>query len=490
MSKLNWGMRAVGIFLLWATTAIALPAQTFTLLHSFCSQTNCTDGEQPYAGLIQGTDGNLYGTTDAGGANGFGTAFKVTTNGALTSLYSFCSHSMNGTCTDGYGPGAPLVQGTNGAFYGTTQGGGLASCNNGGGCGTLFSITAGGKLKTLHDFDLTDGYAPMAALIEGANGKFYGTTPGGGSNGLGTVFNVTAGGTLKTLYSFGNGTDGTNPNAGLVQAANGKFYGTAFDGGNSSSRGTVFSITASGTLKTIYDFCSKKGCPDGADPYGPLVQAPGGSFYGTTAGGGRHSFGTVFSITAGGKLKILHSFTGTDGDDPQTGLVLGTDGNFYGTTYEGGANCSNTGCGTIFEITPSGTLMTLYNFCSQGGSNCTDGSYPDGTLVQDTNGIFYGTTQQGGGGANGGGTVFSLSVGLGPFVKTNPTSGMVGAAVTILGTNLTAATSVTFNGTTATFTVKSKSEITTTVPIGATTGKVEVVTPGGTLSSNVPFTVD
>jgi uncharacterized repeat protein (TIGR03803 family) len=140
----------------------------------------------------------------------------------------------------------------------------------------------------------------------------------------------------------------------------------------------------------------------------------------------------------------------------------------------------------VFQQAPSGALTTLYIFCSQ--TNCTDGEYPYATLIQGTNGTLYGTTEYGG--AYDGGTVFSLSVGLGPFVETDPTSGEVGKAVKILGTDLTSATSVTFNGTAATFTEKSKSEITTTVPAGATTGEVKVVTPGGTLSSNVPFTVN
>ena len=160
----------------------------------------------------------------------------------------------------------------------------------------------------------------------------------------------------------------------------------------------------------------------------------------------------------------------------------GTDGNFYGTTYQGGAN----GDGTIFKITPSGALATLYSFCSQ--SSCADGEYPLAALTQGTNGTFYGTTYNGG--TNGDGTVFSLSVGLGPFVETDPISGNVRGAVNILGTDLTGATKVTFHGIAATFIVVSNSEITTTVPTGATTGTVKVVTQGGTLSSNVPFAVN
>jgi len=178
----------------------------------------------------------------------------------------------------------------------------------------------------------------------------------------------------------------------------------------------------------------------------------------------------------------LHSFHGTDGSEPYAGLVQATNGNFYGTTVYGGANCvPDGGCGTIFKITPGGALTTLHSF------DVTDGENPETGLTQDTNGKFYGTMQAGG--AYNGGTIYSLSVGLGAFVETQTSSGKVGAAVKILGTDLTGATSVTFNGTVATFTVVSKSEITTTVPTGATTGRVQVVTPSGTLTSNVNFRV-
>jgi uncharacterized repeat protein (TIGR03803 family) len=243
-------------------------------------------------------------------------------------------------------------------------------------------------------------------------------------------------------------------------------------------------MTPSGTLTTLYSFCSQSGCPDGSDPEAGLVQAANGDFYGTTRVGGTNSGGTVFRITPGGTLTTLYSFCSqsacTDGSSPQSALVQATNGDLYGTTGYGG-----NGYGTIFKITPSGELTTLYSLCSQ--SACTDGEYLVAALVQDTNGTFYGTTSSGG--ANGDGTVFSMSVGLGPFVETQTTSGKVGAAVKILGSDLTGATSVSFNGTAATFTVVSRYLITTTVPAGATTGKVQVVTPSGTLSSNVPFRV-
>ena len=194
----------------------------------------------------------------------------------------------------------------------------------------------------------------------------------------------------------------------------------------------------------------------------------------------------MFEITPEGKLAILHSFHRTDGAFPEAELVQASDGNFYGTTSKGGAK----GGGTVFEITPGGKLTTLYTFCSK--SNCTDGDFPVG-LVQATNSNFYGTTLEGGTssacGSRGCGTVFVLSVGLGPFVETLPTSGKVGSPVFIFGNNLTGTTSVTFNGTPAKFKVVSSTEITTTMPSGATTGPVKVTTPKRTLTSNVNFRV-
>jgi uncharacterized repeat protein (TIGR03803 family) len=472
MNKFNWSMKACGVFLLWATAAVALPAQTtvaptgtFTTLHSF----NSTNGANPYAGLVQGTNGKFYGTTRQGGANGYGTVFSITTGGILTTL-----HSFNGT--DGSNPYAGLVQGTNGKFYGTTEYGGAN------GLGTVFSITTGGTLTTLHSFDgtVTDGANPYAGLIQGTNGKFYGTTAYGGTGNAGTFFSITASGELTTLHNFGD-EDGAYPEGDLIQATDGKFYGTTSVGG-AHPGGTVFKITPGGKLTTLYSFCRHSGCPDGATPYAGVVQAADGKFYGTTSGGGANSCGrrrcgTVFRLTAGGGLRRLHSFDGSDGSYPFAKLVQATDGNLYGTTYFGGAN----EYGTVFSITPSGTLTTLHSFDGTGGED------PIAGLVQDTDGNFYGTTYFGG--ANSVGTAFSLSVGLGPFVEAQPTSGAMGTIVKILGTSLTGSTSVTFNGTPATFTVVSGSEITTTVPNGATTGTVQVVTPGGTLSSNVPFQV-
>ena len=503
--------RACALSLLSAMIAIAAHAQTFSTLQSF----DGTNGTSPYAGMVQAANGDLYGITPIGGANtsntcpdskGCGTVFKITTSGTLATLYSFCSQSG---CTDGWAPGpyAGLVQATNGDLYGTTEGGGAQ------GVGTVFRIAPSGTLTTLYSFcsqgSCTDGYSPNAGLVQAANGDLYGTTVQDGANGRGgTIFKITPSGVLTTLYSFcsqPNCTDGSQPFAALVQATNGDLYGTTAAGGASAGYdyGTVFKITPSGTLTTLHSFCSQgapPNCADGYQPQGALIQATNGDLYGTTYGGGANGGGTVFKITPNGRLTTVYSFCSqsqcTDGSSPYAGLVQGTDGNLYGTTVAGGANDARAGgFGTVFSITPSGALTTLYSFCpgfNSGG--CTDGNAPEGGLVQDTNGKFYGTTP--GGGVNecistdgGCGTVFSLSVGLGPFVETQPTSGKVGEAVRILGTNLTGATSVTFNGTAAVFTVVRRSEISTTVPTGATTGTVEVVTASATLSSNVAFRV-
>jgi uncharacterized repeat protein (TIGR03803 family) len=461
----NCGKKAFAVFVFCATTAITMPAQTFTTLVNFSG----TNGSGPAAPLGQGPDGNLYGTTAGGGAHNGGTFFKMTPAGNLTTLYNFCSQT---SCTDGSGPNTELAQTITGKFYATTAGGGAN------GWGTVFEITPAGNLTTIYSFcsqaNCADGSDPLGVVL-GANGDLYGVTQGGGTGDLGTIFEVTPTGKLTTLYSF-SASEGFLPLAGLVQATNGNFYGTASHGG-SEGDGTVFEITPAGNLTTLISF-------DGSDGEGPsaaLVQAANGSFYGTTdLGGGSNDDGTVFEISPTGKLKRLYSFCSqtkcADGANP--GALSGaTDGNFYGTTFLGGTD----GFGTLFEITPAGGLTTLHSFAG------TDGEEPSAALTQSTTGTFYGTTARGGG--NEDGTAFSLSVGLGPFVETLPSLGKLGASVVILGNNLTGSTSVTFNETSATFKVVSSSEIATTVPTGATTGTVKVVTPGGTLSSNVPFTV-
>jgi len=473
----------VMLLLLLAATAATLSAQTFKTLHSFCSKTNpagsCLDGGFPTSALVQGTNGVLYGTTNNGGTNVYGTVFKINTGGTLTTIYNFCSQA---SCTDGANPQGGLVLASNGSFYGVARVGGAY------GYGTVFKITGAGKLTTLHSFNDTDGSYPQAALTQAANGNFYGTTAFGGVYNNGSAFEITPSGTFTSLYSFcpsGVCTDGSELTSGLIQAADGNFYGTAYGGGSScspnSGSGSFFQLTSSGTLTTLGGFCQ----PNGFSPNSSLVQGANGDFYGTTAAGGdgtNTGFGTVYEMTSTGSLTTLYSFclqtTCVDGNIPLA-ILMGTDGNFYGTTENGGAN---NGVGTVFDITPTGQLTTLHTFTG------TDGSNPRAGLLLDTNGTFYGTTSQGGQYSKG--VVFSLATGIGPFVETIPTAGKVGTKVIILGSNLKGATAVSFNGTAAIFKVVSASEITTTVPAGATNGTVTVATLGGTtLNSNVAFRV-
>jgi len=479
----NWLRGFPPVFALCAATAIMAPAQTFTSLFSF----DGTNGQWPiYSGsLVQGLNGELYGTTFEGGKYKCGTVFEVTRGGTLTTLHNFYN-------PDGCSPYTGLVLGTNGNFYGTANGGGANIS------GTVFEITAAGAFTTLYNFcmqtNCSDGANPAGPLMQAANGYFYGTTERGGANGDGTIFRMTPGGALTTLYSFcnlANCADGQGPVAGLVQGADGNLYGTT-SGNYGQSPGTVFKMTPAGVLTTLYTFCSQTGCTDGEQPSGGLAAGPESTFYGTTYHGGA-GFGTIFKITEGGTFTNLYTFCDpacSTGGTPQAAFVRATDGNFYGTAYEGGVGAyeGGTAGGTVFQLTPEGTLSDLYNFCSQ--ASCSDGKNPAAGVIQDTDGSFYGTTYEGGTSNNGAdGTVFRLSMGLAPFVKLLPSGGAVGATIDILGSNLTGATSVTFNGTAATFTVVSASLITATVPTGATTGTVKVVTPSRTLKSNTSFTV-
>ncbi len=469
------------VLVLAVITAPSAQAQTYTTLYSF----DGTDGANPQAGLVQATNGDFYGTTAGGGANNYGTVFKITPSGTLTTLHSFDQK-------DGQTPLAPLVQAGDGSLYGTTQYGGSGIPEG----GTVFKITPSGTLTTLYNFcsqsSCADGERPFAGLVQASNGDFYGATGYGGAHGVGTVFKITPSGTLTTLYSFCSQTncpDGSVPVGTLVQDRDTKdLYGTTVNGGANGGGGTIFKITPDGTLTTIYSFCAQAGCMDGSAPEAGLIKVSGGDFYGTTYGGGANEAGEVFKINCTGKLTTLYSFCSesgcTDGEYPLAGLALGSDGNLYGTTQYGGAGGSDCGsCGTVFKITPTGTLTTVHSFSATNG----DGAYPLAALIQDTNGSFYGTTTAGG--SDGPGIVFSFSVGLGPFVETQTTSGKVGATVKILGKQLTGATGVTFNSTAAVFTVVSSSLITTTVPADATTGFVTVTTPKRTLRTNVEFRV-
>jgi len=483
------GRKASFVFLLGAAMAVASPAQTFTTLVIFDS----TNGGWPEASLIQATDGYFYGTTSGGGVQNYGTIFRVTLQGTLTTIHSFCAHSH--TCPGGSTPIAALVQARDGSLYGTARYDGAPGCN-GYGCGTVFKISPGGAFTTLHRFRDSDGNGtlPSGALIQATDGNFYGTTQGGdgGDEGSGTVFKITPAGELTTLHKFNNTNNngGAFPTGTLIQALDGDFYGTTVTGGELTCNapfgcGTVFKITPDGTLTTLHAFLAN----DGEFPYGALIQDSNGNFYGTTIVGGDlnceapSGCGTVFKMTPGGTFTILHRFAGypIDGYLTYAGLTQATDGSLYGISSAGGG-VGPWGRGTMFKISLEPTLTPLQTFEIVGGVG------PDGGLIQATDGNFYGTNEWGGASC-GCGTLFTLSTGLGAFVSLERYAGKVGETGGILGQGFTGTTWVSLNGIPANFTIVSDTYIRATVPAGATTGFVEVNTPSGTLTSNQPFRV-
>jgi uncharacterized repeat protein (TIGR03803 family) len=440
---------------------MASSAQTFTSLFSF----DASDGFSPEF-VVQGPDGELWGTTPEGTKRGCGTVYRTTLAGKLSRRLTF-------NCLEGSEPQG-LTLGTDGNFYGVALAGGARDG------GTLYKLTPKGELTVLVDFMLNGGGGsePVGNIVEGADGNFYGATYGGGST-YGTLFKVTPSGTETTLYQF-DFTHGAQPYAGPVQGTDGNFYGTTYSGG-AFGVGTAYKITPQGDLTVLYSFGEYTGDP--TYPVTSLIQGTDGNFYGVTPYGGPDNDGTVFQITPSGTLTVLHNFAETDGRWP-SGLVQATDGNFFGTTAYGGTDDA---AGTIFEMTAAGAITTVHNFDGNDGANPS-------TLFQETDGTFFGVTGDGGDlncdPSYGCGTIYSLAMGLGPFVATVPTLGSVGTPVIILGTNLKKTASVRFNDTAAAFTVVSDSEITTTVPAGATTGEVTVTIHSSTLSSNVPFTVN
>jgi uncharacterized repeat protein (TIGR03803 family) len=349
-----------------------------TSLHAF----EQAQGNTPSGGLIQASDGDLYGATVYGGAGARGTTFKITTAGVLTLLHTF-------TDDEGARPSGGLMQGSDGNFYGTTSGGGPGAA----GIGSVFKMSASGTVATLHFFDGSDGNIPLAGLIQGADGDFYGTTFLGSPWSRGTVFRMNAAGLVTTLTAF-PATDAATPSAGLVQARDGNFYGTS-QGGGSNFQGSVFKMDASGVVTLLHSFDEDSGL---TYPSAELVDGRDGNLYGTTLfGGGDALSGTVFKVDASGVVTTLHAFSATDGSYPYGGLAEGFDGALYGTTAYGGTNNK----GTIFKLSRrSRVVTTLHSFAGREGAN------PEATLVQGGDGQLYGTTPYGG--RDGGGTVFKF----------------------------------------------------------------------------------
>jgi uncharacterized repeat protein (TIGR03803 family) len=393
---------------------------TMTILYNF-GVTNGTvgplDGSFPVQPPIIGTDGNFYGTTFEGGTDNEGTVYMLTPQGSLTTLYTFQGY-------DGIGPRGLLYE-TNGLFYGSTQSGGINVTSNDICCGTLFTVTPQGTFTTIYNFIGTNGEIADSGIKPGGDGNFYGTTYGGGTvtipymatnvfdsygdtveNPPGTIYRFTpvgpGTGTVTTLYSF-SGPDGANPGKEAVIGTDGNIYGTTVFGGE-HNYGTIFTLSSAGTFTSLYSFTNGD---DGAHPKAQLIEGSDGNFYGTTLDGGGKAgarrcsvdgCGTVFKITPQGTLTTLHDFAGDPEPAHPGSLALGPDGNFYGTSNAGGTNTE----GTVFMITPEGILTTLIQF------NIFDGAEPVGGLTLASDGSFYGTTSVGG--AHDHGTIFRVVI--------------------------------------------------------------------------------
>lgn len=316
--------------------------------------------------------------------------------GAITNVAITCArnttilHFFQGG-SDGTDPLARLLQGADGNFYGITNTGGTY------GDGTIFEMTPIGVESVLHAFSGTDGQNPQGGLIQDASGNFFGASVYGGSYGYGTAFELSANQTETVLHSFAKGSDGGYPICSLVEDASGNLYGTTWGGG--LTHGIVFKIASGGSETVLHSFAYNSS--DGGYPTAGLVLGSDGNYYGTTnTGGGSANAGTIFKITPSGSETLLYTFTGgSDGGNPQAPLIQGSDGNFYGTTSAGGAH----GDGTVFQVTPAGVETVVYSFA--GGTS--DGSDPVAGLLHASDGNFYGTTKQGG--SSGDGTVFKLT---------------------------------------------------------------------------------
>jgi len=529
------GVDGVGAGTVFRTT----PSGAFAALYGF----DIPGPVSPSAALIEGLDGELYGTTYGSGYN-YGTIFRVNPWGVLSTLHIF-------EFADGIAPTSAVLQVPDGNFYGTVPSGGYPAW------GTVYRLDSLGEFTILHNFQHWDGAYPSGSLILGEDNDFYGLAAQGGTAGFGTLFRMTSAGSVTTLHNFAGGADGDSPTAALTRASDGYLYGTTWN--------TIFKSDSTGNVTTLHVFDGS----DGSGPFFGLLQALDGNFYGLSFGGGTMGWGTFFRLSPSGEFASVFSFHGNDGAQPFAGLIQAVDGNLYGTTLEGGDGCASPGsCGTIFRTTYSGLVTVVHGF------NSLDGRWPLAALVQASDGRIYGTASEGGP-FGGMGVVFRLSnaqiavnevspgagygeagaaltvlgAGFAPGARvtigsldatdvtvldptflylrmpvlppgtydvtvtapegasathsaayvvntagltiTNfiPTAGPIGVGVNISGAGFTGVSSVKFNGKAASFRVLSPTQLRANVSTGTTSGKITVTTTAGTATSATDFIV-
>jgi uncharacterized repeat protein (TIGR03803 family) len=431
-----------------------------------------TPVQSPRGILAQGQDGLLYGTSLKGGSVGEGTVFSMGLDGSTKVIGSFSDSSGGTTCNTG------LSLGRDGSMYGTCSAGQPPYDN-----GTVFEAAPAIGIATLHSFTGKDGMNPEPGVpVQGVDGRFYGMTESGGANGAGTIFVMNGDGSVVVLYDFGGFQgDGKSPTGPLTLASDGNFYGTTMAGG-ALGGGTVFKMSAGGQLTILHSFPINS-TKEGTMPMGGVVDGGSGKLYGVTFSGGAEDLGTVYALLQTGKVKTLHSFGAAEAIAyPCDGLAIALDRSLYGTA----AACKDGTCAgsAIFELTAKGAFKALHPF-----DPAADGTEASGALFLDTNGLLYGLTESGG--PNGGGTAYSFDNGLSPFVRLSPASGAVGDTINVYGQGFTQkGTKVFFAGTQASQVVNvGPNYDQVVVPQGATTGVVTVKTPGGKLKSIQTFTV-
>ena len=456
---------------LFAAAASPAHAQTPTVLHGFSDVS--TDACQPEGNIVQGRDGNMYGIGLYCGTNNTGAVYKISPSGTESVIYNFSSNYS--FCFSG------LTVGSDGNFYGT-----CFSTPAGSGAGAIFKLTPAGVFTDLHDFTNVNGDTePLYAPIQAADGNYYGVT-GYYPYTCGTVYQLTAAGVYKNLHTF-SGSD-CGPASSLIQGSDGNLYGTLYDCALGNTLGCVYKISTAGVLKEIYGFTSASGY----DPCTGVIQGKDGSLYGATNTGAANNFGSIYKLTTAGVFTDMHDFVQTTDAScvdnvgrTNVDLTQVTDGSFYGVNGSYGPN----GNGSIYKLTAA-KVFTDFLFPNP----AVDGDAPLTTLLQNTNGILYGTTPAGGptSCASCAGVFYSVATGDAAFVNLEPTQKveLVGGHVGMFGQGFSSSSIVKFGGVASTSVTRSGTTyLTAVVPVGAKTGAVTVTTGSTTLTSPQTFRV-